>query len=51
MRTLVSGFSAAIKPSERWRTLAAKKTMGIDLRLERLTFMRTLVKQLEDCKC
>jgi MerR family redox-sensitive transcriptional activator SoxR len=51
MRTLVSGFSAATKPSERWRTLAAKKTMEIDLQLERLTFMRTLVKQLGGCKC
>ena len=51
MRTLVSGFSAATKPSERWRTLAAKKTVEIDLQLERLTFMRTLVKQLEGCKC
>lgn len=51
MRTLVSGFSVGTKPSERWRTLAAKKTKEIDLQLERLTFMRALVEQLGDCKC
>ena len=51
MRTLVSGFKVGTKPSERWQTLAAKKTKEIDLQLERLTFMRTLVKQVEGCKC
>jgi MerR family redox-sensitive transcriptional activator SoxR len=50
-RAFVAGFSDSSPPAVRWRTLAERKLAEIDLQMQRLQRMRTLLESGFHCRC
>jgi DNA-binding transcriptional MerR regulator len=51
MRELLHGFRQGVAASARWRKLATRKREEIDLQIERLASMRSLVDRVLSCQC
>jgi MerR family transcriptional regulator, redox-sensitive transcriptional activator SoxR len=50
-KTLISGFSEEVPPSERWRRMAERKLPEVEERLRRAEQMRDLLLRGMDCDC
>lgn len=49
--TFLTGFSAATKPSARWRALASRKLVEIEATIERTHRMKNLLERRFRCEC
>jgi len=50
-RAFVAGFSDSSPPAVRWRTLAERKLLEIDLQMQRLQRMKVLLESGFQCRC
>lgn len=50
-RTLIHGFSSTIRPSQRWRTLAAQKLSEVQARIAQLQRAEKLLIRTTACEC
>jgi MerR family redox-sensitive transcriptional activator SoxR len=51
IRKLFFGFAAGTSPPKRWRELSEQKLAELQLRMERLKTMETLLKKMRNCHC
>jgi MerR family redox-sensitive transcriptional activator SoxR len=49
--TLVSGFSEAEPPSERWKVMAGKKILEVEALIEKAQGMRRMLEEGLECEC
>jgi len=50
-KLLLSGFSAGVPASDRWRTLAQRKTQQLDATIAKARRMKRLLKAIGHCQC
>lgn len=50
-RSLISGFDKSTPASARWQTMARKKLVDVNARIERAEQMRVVLEKLLRCKC
>jgi MerR family redox-sensitive transcriptional activator SoxR len=50
-RTFLSGYPVSTTPAERWRALAAKKLVELDVQMTRLTEMKSILNDNFRCRC
>jgi MerR family redox-sensitive transcriptional activator SoxR len=50
-RTLLSGFSAKVPPSARWRSLAQRKLPEVEALIARANGMKRLLEEGLECEC
>jgi MerR family redox-sensitive transcriptional activator SoxR len=50
-RTLMSGFSDPVPPSDRWREMAAAKLAEVDAIVARAQAMRAVLERGLECRC
>lgn len=50
-RTLLSGFSAKVPPSARWRSLAHRKLPEVEALIARASGMKRLLEEGLECEC
>lgn len=51
IRTLLSGFSARLPASRRWRTLAERKLPEVEALIARAQTMKRMLETLMECRC
>jgi MerR family transcriptional regulator, redox-sensitive transcriptional activator SoxR len=51
IRELFFGFRPATRPPERWHELSERKIAELQLRMQQLKLMQTLLKQMQGCRC
>lgn len=51
VRTFLTGFDAATRPSARWRALASRKLVEVEAQIERATRMKALLERGFRCEC
>jgi len=51
IRELFFGFRPATRPPKRWHELSERKIAELQLRMERLKLMQTLLRQMQACRC
>jgi MerR family transcriptional regulator, redox-sensitive transcriptional activator SoxR len=50
-KMFLSGWPTSITPAERWRALAEKKLIDLELQMQRLAEMRSILKASFRCRC
>jgi MerR family redox-sensitive transcriptional activator SoxR len=51
IRELFFGFGPATRPPKRWHELSDRKIEELQLRIQQLRLMQTLLKQIQGCRC
>lgn len=51
IRELFFGFRSATRPPKRWHQLSERKIAELQIRMNRLKLMETLLKQMQGCRC
>jgi MerR family redox-sensitive transcriptional activator SoxR len=51
IRELFFGFGPATRPPKRWHELSDRKIAELQLRIQQLRLMQTLLKQIQGCRC
>jgi MerR family redox-sensitive transcriptional activator SoxR len=51
IRELFFGFRPATSPPKRWHELSDRKIAELQLRIQQLRLMQTLLKQIQGCRC
>ncbi len=51
IRELFFGFQPATRPPKRWHELSERKIAELRIRMKQLKLMKTLLKQIQGCRC